>query len=150
MIFAFRPATEGDFEALLALSVRVMRAHLERVGRFDPARRRARMRACFDPATFRLIESEGRRAGCVAVVEHPDYREIHSFYLEPWAQGRGLGRAVLDAILAEQPGRSTHLEVLKESPAARFYERAGFRLVSEAEFDLFYEWSGVGGTAPGA
>ncbi|WP_198379821.1 GNAT family N-acetyltransferase [Roseomonas sp. KE2513] len=119
-----------------------MRAHLERVGRFDPARRRARMRAAFDPAAFRLIEEEGHFLGCVAVVDHPCHREIHSFYLEPRAQGRGLGRVVLDAILAERPGRPVRLEVLKESPAARFYERAGFHLTGEAEYDLLYEWPG--------
>jgi ribosomal protein S18 acetylase RimI-like enzyme len=122
--------------------MRVMRAHLERLGRFDPARRRARMRAAFDPAAFRLIENEGRMLGCVAVVDHPDHREIHSFYLEPSTQGRGLGRAVLDAVLAERPDRPVRLEVLKGSPAARFYERAGFRQTGEAEYDLFYERPG--------
>lgn len=125
-----------------------MRPHLERLGRFDPARRRARMRAAFDPAAFRLIEAEGGRAGCVALLKHPDHREIHSFYLEPWAQGRGLGRAVLDALLAERPHLPIRIEVLKESPAARFYERAGFRLTGESEFDLHYEWAGTG-AAPG-
>ncbi|WP_169742779.1 GNAT family N-acetyltransferase [Muricoccus aerilatus] len=127
-----------------------MHAHLERVGRFDPARRRARMRAAFDPAAFRLIESGGHVRGCVAVVDHADHREIHSFYLEPEAQGRGLGRAVLDAILAEHPGRATRLEVLKGSSAARFYERAGFHLTGEAEFDLLYERPGLGATPPGS
>lgn len=116
-----------------------MRAHLVRVGRFDPDRRRARMRAAFDPAAFRLIDRDGVVLGCLAVVDHSDHREIHSFYIEPSAQGRGLGRAVLDAVLAERPDRPVRLEVLKESPAARFYERAGFRLTGEAEFDLLYE-----------
>ena len=124
--------------------MRVMRAHLERLGRFDPARRRARMRAGFDPASFRLIEAEGRLAGCVAVLDHPDHREIHSFYLEPWAQGRGLGRAVLDTVLAERPRLPTRIEVLRQSPAARFYERAGFRLTGESEFDLHFEHAGTG------
>ncbi len=134
--------------------MRVMRPHLERLGRYDPARRRARMRAGFDPAAFRLIESNGRVLGCVAVLDGADYREIHSFYLEPDAQGRGLGRAVLDAILAERPGIPTRLEVLKQSPAARFYERAGFRLTEETGFDRLYERPaaapGVGAAPPGA
>ncbi|WP_175562637.1 GNAT family N-acetyltransferase [Muricoccus roseus] len=135
-----------------------MRAHLERLGRFDPARRRARMRAGFDPAAFRLIETEGRMAGCVAVLDRPGHREIHSFYLEPRAQGRGLGRMVLDAILAERPQLPTRIEVLRQSPATRFYERAGFRLTGESEFDLHFEHAGtsvaqgagVGEVAPGA
>ena len=130
--------------------MRVMRAHLERVGRFDPARRRARMRAAFDPAAFRLSEREGRVLGCVAVLDQATHREIHSFYLEPEAQGRGLGRIVLDAILAEHPHRPVRLEVLKASPAARFYERAGFHLTGESEFDLLYERPGLGSAPTGS
>lgn len=48
--FRFHPAAEADFERLLDLSIRVLRADLERVGRWDPERRRARMRESFDPA----------------------------------------------------------------------------------------------------
>lgn len=97
------------------------------------------MRAAFDPATFRPIESGGRFLGCVAVVDHPRNREIHSFYLEPEAQGRGFGRAALEAIPAERPDHPARLEILKGSPTARFHERAGFRRTGEAEYDLLYE-----------
>jgi ribosomal protein S18 acetylase RimI-like enzyme len=137
--FRFRPAVEEDFERLLDLSVRVMREHLERVGRFDPERRRRRMRESFDPATMRLIEAEGRVAGCVAAVVHADHLEVLNFYLEPCAQGRGLGAAVLRALLGEHPRLPCRVEVLKESPAARLYERAGFRRVAEQPFDWVYE-----------
>ena len=50
--FTLRPVGEADFEPLLDLSIRVLRADLERVVRFDPERRRTRMRAGFDPATL--------------------------------------------------------------------------------------------------
>ncbi|EDP64859.1 hypothetical protein BAL199_05344 [alpha proteobacterium BAL199] len=48
----FQPATEADFERLLELRIRVLRPHLERVGRFDPARARAATSAT---ATIRPI-----------------------------------------------------------------------------------------------
>ena len=50
--FGFRQATEADFEYVLDLSIRTMRAHLERLGRFDPDRRRARMRRHFEAGSL--------------------------------------------------------------------------------------------------
>src|SRR5690606_4870069 len=97
-VFLMRPVEEADFEPLLDLSIRVLRADLERVGRFDPARRRARMRAGFDPATLSAIEVDGRLVGCIAAVPAVDHLEVHSFYLEPSVQGRGLGADVFAAV----------------------------------------------------
>jgi ribosomal protein S18 acetylase RimI-like enzyme len=137
--FRFAPATEEDFERLLDLRLRVMREHLERVGRYDPERARAMLRRRFSPATMRRIEVDGALVGCVDVVRRADHVEIGLFYLEPAFQGRGLGRAVLDAVLAEMPEMPHRLEVLKRSPAARLYERAGFMRVGETEWDVQFE-----------
>ena len=133
--FRLRPATEADFAAVLALSIRAMREHLERVGRFDPDRRRARMRKQFDAGIVHVIEADGAMLGCVGVDAAGEAVEIHSLFLDGPHQGRGLGAAVWQAIRAAHPGRAFRLEVLKESPARRFWERQGFVQVDEAEFD---------------
>jgi GNAT superfamily N-acetyltransferase len=133
--FRLRPATEADFEAVLALSIRAMREHLERLGRFDPERRRARMRKQFDAGIVQVIETGGAMLGCVGVDAAGEAVEIHSLFLDGPQQGRGLGAAVWQAILAAHPGRVFHIEVLKQSPARRFWERQGFVLVGEAPFD---------------
>jgi GNAT superfamily N-acetyltransferase len=137
--FALRPVGEADFEPLLDLSVRVLRADLDRVGRFDPERRRSRMRAGFDPATLSAIDCDGRLVGCIAAVPAPDHVEIHSFYLEPAMQGRGLGAAVFRAIAARHPGLPLRIEVLKGSPVHRFWEKQGFTRTGEQAFDWLYE-----------
>lgn len=137
--FALRPVGEADFEPLLDLSVRVLRADLDRVGRYDPARRRARMRAAFDPATLSAVEVDGRLAGCIAAVPAADHVEVHSFYLEPAMQGRGLGGAVLAAVLAAHPGLPVRIEVLKGAPVHRFWEKQGFLRTGEQAFDWLYE-----------
>jgi ribosomal protein S18 acetylase RimI-like enzyme len=137
--FSLRPATEADFEPVLALSIRVMREHLERIGRFDPDRRRSRMRLPFDAGILRIIEQDGAMAGCVGVLPRDAWVEIHSLFLDTHAQGRGLGEAVFRLILAEHPGRILRLEVVKQSPARRFWERQGFVLTGEAEFDWLME-----------
>ncbi|WBV44156.1 GNAT family N-acetyltransferase [Pseudoroseomonas cervicalis] len=138
--FRFRPATEADFERLLDLSIRTMRPQLEAIGRWDPARRRARMREGFDPAATRRIEApDGTLLGCVSVFAGEDFFEISGFYLEPACQGAGLGRAVMRAILEEHPDRPARVEVLKGSRALEFYRRLGFAVLAEQEFDWLLE-----------
>jgi len=136
-----RRATEADFEPVLALSIRVMREHLERVGRFDPERRRDRMRRQFDAGILRIIEQDGAMAGCIGVEAGDATVEIHSLFLDTHAQRRGLGAAIIRGLLAAYPGRRFRIEVLKESPARRFWERLGFVLTGEAEFDWLLERS---------
>jgi len=133
--FAFRPATGADFEALLDLSIRVMRSHLERVGRWDPARRRARMEAAFAGGGMLVIEDQGRAIGCIGLEPGAEAVNLHSLYLEPELQGRGLGAAIVTQALALHPGRRFAIEVLKDSPARRFWERQGFVLVGEQPYD---------------
>jgi GNAT superfamily N-acetyltransferase len=137
--FSLRPATEADFEAVLALSIRAMREHLERLGRFDPERRRARMRRLFEAGILHLIEQGGAMSGCIGLDASGEAVEIHSLFLDTHAQGRGLGAAVFAGIRAAHPGRPFRLEVLKESPARRFWERQGFVQTGEAEFDWIME-----------
>ena len=137
--FRLRPATEADFEPVLALSIRVMREHLERVGRFDPERRRDRMRRQFNAGILRIIEQDGAMAGCIGVEDTASAVEIHSLFLDTHAQRRGLGDAVFRAVLAAHPGRTFRIEVLKQSPARRFWERQGFVLTGEAAFDWLME-----------
>ena len=135
MSFTLRPATEQDFEPVLALSIRAMRPHLERIGRFDPERRRSRMRLPFDAGILRIIERNGALAGCVGVLVRDAWVEIHSLFLDTHAQGSGLGEAVFRVILAEHPGRVFRLEVVKQSPARRFWDRLGFVQYGEDDND---------------
>jgi GNAT superfamily N-acetyltransferase len=135
----FRPAAEADFEYVLDLSIRTMREHLERNGRFDPARRRARMRQHMDAGSLHLIERDGAVLGCLGLTERGAAMELHSVFLEPGLQGRGLGAEVFAALRAAHPGRPWWIEVLKGSPARRFWERQGFVLTGEAPFDWILE-----------
>ena len=137
--FTLRPVEEADFEPLLDLSIRVLRADLDRVGRFDADRRRARMRAGFDPATLSAIEIDDRVVGCIGAVPASDHVEIHAFYLDPAVQGRGLGATILAAIGVGYRGLPMRIEVLKGSPVHRFWERQGFVRTGEQAFDWVYE-----------
>lgn len=137
---AFRPASESDFETLLALRIRVLRPHLERVGRFDPERARRYFRAGYDPTHLRLIDVDGTFAGCVALKPEGDCLVLEHFYLDDALQGRGVGGAVLRLLLAEADAAAVpvRLGVLKGSPAARLYQRHGFVWTHDEPHDDYY------------
>ena len=140
-MIVFSPANEADFERLLALRDLVMRPHLERLGRYEPERSRTRFRQAFDPATMRLILADDEFVGCVSVSVKTGHIELGQFYLTPEQQGRSLGSHIIALLLAEADAARlpVRLHVLKQSPAARFYERHGFVRTHEEEWDVFYE-----------
>ena len=136
----FVPAEAGDFEALAALRAEAMRESLERLGRFDPARSRERLRDGFEPACTRHVELSGERVGFFVLKAKTDGLHLEHLYVHPSAQGRGLGAAVLAQVIAEADARAqpVHVGALRGSDSNRFYLRHGFRLVAEEAFDLRY------------
>ena len=138
----FSPAAPRDLERLTELRVRAMRPALERIGRFDPERARRRLSEQYRPAHTRLIWLGEAFAGCVAFAPHgPGRRMLEHFYLEPEMSGRGLGSAVMAALMAEADaeGCMVVLTVVRESDANRLYPRFGFVETGRDEVDIFYE-----------
>jgi GNAT superfamily N-acetyltransferase len=78
--------------------------------------------------------------------------ELSHIYVEPGAQSRGIGTALLDHAKSLRPERLELWVFQKNERARRFYERHGFRLVKltdgtgnmEKEPDALYEWRPAG------
>ncbi|MFF3560899.1 GNAT family N-acetyltransferase [Streptomyces sp. NPDC002574] len=134
-----RPASEDDVEPIAELRAVVLRADLERLGRYDEQRVRQRLRDGFTPAHSRVIEVDGAFAGCVSLRPSAGSRLLEHFYLAPHLQGGGIGTAVLRALLeqCDRDGIPVRLNVLRGSPARRLYERHGFTLETEDPVDAF-------------
>ncbi|MCF1598786.1 GNAT family N-acetyltransferase [Streptomyces muensis] len=134
-----RAAVRADIEAMAEVRAVVLRADLERLGRYDEHRVRQRLRDGFDAAHTWVIEVGGAFAGCVALRPDGDTRWLEHFYLAPHAQGRGIGSAVLRELLqrCDQAGALVRLNVLQGSAARRLYERHGFTVESEDPVDVF-------------
>ncbi len=137
--WVLRPASPGDVEAVAELRAVVLRADLERLGRYDERRVRQRLRDGFVPAHTWTIEVDGAFAGCVALRPDGEVVWLEHFYLDPALQGRGIGSAVLDRLLerCDRDGVVVRLNVLRGSPARRLYERRGFTLDAEDDVDVF-------------
>jgi ribosomal protein S18 acetylase RimI-like enzyme len=138
---SFSSVTVDDFEDLLALRILVMQTHLERLGRYHPERARRRFKDGFQPNYMRKIWVGDKMAGVVSIKPHPDGLELEHFYLKPELQNDGIGSRVLQHLMSEadEQQQMLNLGVLKQSPAARFYERHGFHKVGEDTWDIYYQ-----------
>ncbi|YCK41193.1 N-acetyltransferase family protein [Actinomadura sp. ATCC 39365] len=133
-----RTAGPDDVEAIAELRATVMRPDLERLGRFDEHRVRQRFRDSFAPGHTSVILADGAFTGCVTLRPAEDGRRLEHFYLAPAVQGRGLGTAVLRALLdrADAERATVRLVVLRGSAAQRLYERHGFTVEGEDQVDV--------------
>jgi len=69
-------------------------------------------------------------------VTHAEVPELISMWVAPPARGSGLGRLLVDAVLAEAGGRPVELRVMADNAAAiAFYERCGFALLTREADD---------------
>ncbi|UDG75057.1 GNAT family N-acetyltransferase [Achromobacter sp. 77] len=136
----FTPATQADFEALLALRIDAMRDSLERLGRFDPDRARERLRGTFRPECTWHIEADGDRIGFYCLRPDGEGLRLDHLYVHPCAQGRGVGGQVLRRILrdADRNRQAVTLSALRGSDSNRFYRRHGFVQTGEGEWDIEY------------
>lgn len=78
---------------------------------------------------FLVADVDGQIAGTAsAKLDAAAGVDLNRLYILPHYQGRGLGKALLDAVLAAFPAaRVVSLEVhSNNTPAIAFYERAGF------------------------
>ncbi|NEC88971.1 GNAT family N-acetyltransferase [Streptomyces sp. SID12501] len=134
-----RPASASDVEAVAELRAVVMRADLERLGRYDEQRVRQRFRDGFEAAHTWVIEVGGEFAGCVALRPAEDAHWLEHFYLDPRLQGTGIGSGILRELLerCDSEGIRVRLDVLQGSPARRLYERHGFTVEREDPVDVF-------------
>jgi putative acetyltransferase len=91
-----------------------------------------------DGVLFFVARDEGRAAGCGGVlIVGRDYAEVKRMYVRPAFRGRGLGRLMLDHLIAH--ARQHGLTVIRletgihQREAIALYERRGFRRIPPFE-----------------
>jgi ribosomal protein S18 acetylase RimI-like enzyme len=87
----------------------------------------------YAPATFDVIEVDGEPAGRLYVARWEDEIRIVDVALLPEYRARGIGTALLRALLDEAAaaGKRLSIHVELNNPARRLYERLGFTLAEE-------------------
>ncbi|MFF1680211.1 GNAT family N-acetyltransferase [Streptomyces sp. NPDC058256] len=145
--WTLRVAEPADVDVIAELRATVMRPDLERLGRFDERRVRQRLRDSFSVRYTSVVVVDGALAGCVTLRlgeeegdgEGDGCQWLEHFYLAPRFQGRGLGSAVLRALLdrADAERATVRLNVLRGSAAQRLYRRHGFTVETQDPVDVF-------------
>jgi GNAT superfamily N-acetyltransferase len=87
----------------------------------------------FDPTTEQVVVAAGQDVGVLSVERRDTEIFLSHIEILPEFQGRGLGAAIINDILAEARGKGlpVSLRVLKVNPARRLYERLGFAVTGE-------------------
>jgi ribosomal protein S18 acetylase RimI-like enzyme len=146
---SLRPAVESDRDFLRDLFASTREQELAFLppgaaireffisSQFD-AQRQA-YRQAFPAAHDRIIEIETAAAGRLYVDRSPEALHVIDISLLPEHRNRGIGSALLQALIAEaaEAGASLSLNVAMSNPALRLYRRLGFRTVSSVAVYAF-------------
>ncbi|MFT4189935.1 MAG: GNAT family N-acetyltransferase [Comamonas sp.] len=134
------PTTQADAEDLVALRIAAMRPSLERLGRYDPERARARFLSVFKPQHSHHLLWRGIKAGLLTSRPLPHALQLDHLYIHPDDQGQGIGSQAMAFVIAQAAALRLPIEVvaLRDSDANRFYQRHGFVLQAQSEWDNHY------------
>lgn len=144
MPVTIRPATEADVGFLTDVVVEATMHQGRLPDDFDEVDFRAGFGAWTadqvsgdgSGSSISVVEVDGHAAGRLRVVRRDGLVEIAGLQLLPEHQSQGVGRTVVETVVAEARagGLPVELGVEKDNPRARtFWERCGFAYVGEDE-----------------
>jgi ribosomal protein S18 acetylase RimI-like enzyme len=151
---ALRAVTPEDEEFLLGVYASTREEELSQVSwgegqreaflrqQFEAQRREYGAR--FPGAEYDLVLLDGAPAGRIWVGRDAEQIRLLDIALLPEAQRRGVGAALVGALIdeARSNGKALrHMVFVLNTGALRFYERLGFRVIEDVGGYLHMEWS---------
>lgn len=149
---ALRPAVAADEDFLRRVYGSTRATELELVD-WDDGQKDAFVRMQFEAqrsyyeehyagASFDVVVVDGEPAGRLYVARWPDEIRIVDITLLPDHRRRGIGSALLGALLAEgaASSRPVTIHVERFNPALALYERLGFTVTADKGVYLLLEW----------
>jgi ribosomal protein S18 acetylase RimI-like enzyme len=137
-----RPARDSDQAIARQIHHRAFRDVVERqFGSWDEAAQDDFFDREWDRQAHEILVVDGEPAGYAAVEHRDDHIFIHNIVLDPAAQGRGAGTALLIEILdaGRATSRTVRLQVLHENRAVGLYRRLGFSETERTPTHLLME-----------
>jgi ribosomal protein S18 acetylase RimI-like enzyme len=107
--------------------------------------------ARFPDSRYEIVMLDGQPAGRIWVARQADEFRVVDVVILPHLQNAGIGTTLMQRLQAEAqqarlPIRAT---VSRTNPGSlRFHLRLGFKVVEEAPFDLYLEWTPMSKAAP--
>jgi ribosomal protein S18 acetylase RimI-like enzyme len=100
----------------------------------------------FNPDILKIIDVNGKPAGCLEVIIEPDHILVSGLYIIDKYQNLQIGTRIMSSIIKDASliPANVKLQVLKVNHKAKaFYERFGFKVYNETEqhFQMIYKFS---------
>ncbi len=140
----YEPATEDDKDYFRALN----RACYEDVivrqfGLWDVVSQNKSFETKWPTNNFRKVFVEDNLVGGVWIDEHPEFIQLREVQIHPNFQGKGIGTELVKMEIesARRKGKPLRLRVLFQNQAIRLYERLGFVIIDENEYQHIMECS---------
>ena len=137
-VLSLRKAHQQDRDFLLQLRKASMTSHLKKAGIvLNDAQHFERIDEFFEDSV--MIEFNNQPIGLIKLAHFYDRLHIRQFQILPTYQNQNVGSKVLNKILlrAQQLSKPVTLNVLKENPAKRLYDKFGFQVVRESDLEYF-------------
>jgi ribosomal protein S18 acetylase RimI-like enzyme len=154
-MISLRPAGEGDEAFLFRVYASTRDDLLPLIG--DAALHEALVqmqftaqvrhyRQCFPGSGYEVVEAGGKPAGRLWTHRAPSHHRLVDIALLPEFRGRGIGSALIRALLEEavQIGKPLRLHVEAVNRAVRLYRRLGFAQIGADGVYLEMEWNPPG------
>lgn len=137
-----RSATPEDREFILSVCRATMTDYHRAARGWDYAQIEAAFARHIELAATQIVLRGPEPIGIVTVLRGPRADVVLRIGLLPAAQGQGIGSFLMRSIQdrGRREGRPIRLSVYKCNPSRRLYERLGFRIVGETEFDFQMIW----------
>ena len=122
-----RPADASDVDAIFAL--------LELYAPSGIVLKRSREDIAFFIGNFIVAEFEGAICGCAALRDFGgDLLEVRSVVVDPARQGCGVGRALVEFIIADVELNRPHFRLFTLTTTPAFFQRLGFAITEKESF----------------
>jgi ribosomal protein S18 acetylase RimI-like enzyme len=141
---SLRPATLKDRDWLYDLHRSAFREYVEQIWGWDESWQRRRFDEHFAPELTQVALIDGEAVAMLQWEDRGDEIFLRQIAVLPALQGQGIGRALLDGLLARAAasGKGVALQVFRINLRARaLYERLGFVVSGESETHVTMRWS---------
>jgi len=137
-----RQATADDSQFAYRTKKAAFKKYVEKVWGWNEEEQRRLHQKRFAAQDFQVIQVSGIDVGILALVQQPDCVKVSQMFILPEYQNRGIGAACMIRIIEDASASKlpVRLQVLKvNSRAFKFYQRLGFRIVSESDTHVLME-----------
>jgi len=135
MIYSYRKAESIDKEAVFKLYCMVMQHYVSEIWGWDQQWQENDFSAHFEPNCITLVHKDRELVGYSHVEDRNGQLFIRMIVIHPHHQRKGIGKKLLEVVIAsgKEHSKRIELEVFKPNAEARkFYEKHGFNIVDES------------------